>query len=345
MAYKILNTDGTTLLLLADGQVDKSATSLTLIGRNYASYGEELNNNLVKILANNANSSGIPPRSPLKGQLWYDTTLRRLKVYDNGFKTIGAVEVDDQQPATLQTGDLWFDSITKQLKIYSSGLLYTVGPAIPTNIGLSGLSLPETTITDQDDASKEVILLRSYGNTIGVIYYDDTDQDLPFDIDSNDKTTYLPNATTSTIVSGITVIGDLSVSGKVSNNYLSLAVDLDIVSPNPNNDALAFAGISPPASELQNPAIARILNSMFPVNPTILTSTSTNMSGVLLGTQARVLCKFSSILGVTRTGYQTRVFRTVGNYTTASWEAYYYTTATIGASTHVPINYINTTTG
>jgi len=35
MAYKISKTDGTTLLSLADGTIDQSATSLTLIGKNY----------------------------------------------------------------------------------------------------------------------------------------------------------------------------------------------------------------------------------------------------------------------------------------------------------------------
>ena len=57
MAYTILNTDGTTLLLLADGTVDQSATSLALVGRNVNSYGQYLNNDLVKILANSANTS------------------------------------------------------------------------------------------------------------------------------------------------------------------------------------------------------------------------------------------------------------------------------------------------
>jgi len=347
MAYTILNTDGTVLLLLADGQVDKSTTSLSLIGRNYPSYGQDLNNNFVKLLANFASVVGNPPRSPLTGQLWYDTTSKRLKIYDNGFKTIGAVRISTTEPSDLQSGDLWFDDSTKQLKIVSSTVTYNVGPVFPSYVGSSGFTLPETTVNDQDGAAKEVLLLRSYGNSVGVLYFDETGQDLPFEMDSSDRTTFIPNATTSTVVSGLTITGDLNVQGKVSNSYLSLGVDIDVISPAPNNDVLAFSGTYDPVTGInaatgkQNPEIVKILNQIYPVNATTLTSTSTVMTGVLLGTQARVLCKFSVINGVARTGYQARVFRTVGTHQNASWQPYYYTTSTFGPS---GINYISTTT-
>jgi hypothetical protein len=342
MAYTILNTNGTTLLLLADGQVDKSATSLSLIGRNYASYGQDLNNNFIKLLANSANTSGNPPRSPLTGQLWYDTTVKRLKVYENGFKTIGAVSVASSQPNTLQTGDLWFDSTNQQLRIYSSGIVYNIGPVFPSGIGEAGWTLPTSIITDQDDNAKDVILLKSYGTTIGVAYYNDSGTSEPFSMESAALDTYVPNASTSTVVSGITLIGDLSVSGQITNNYLSLTIDLDVVSPNPNNDALAYGGsFGTSTVALQNPAISSILNKVFPPVPTTGTTTTTVMSGVLPGTQARVLCKYSSIGAVSSTGYQVRVFRTIGTYTNSSWQPFYYTTATVGGSPGVAINYIS----
>lgn len=344
MAYTILNTDGTTLMLLSDGQADTAATSLTLIGRNYSNYGQELNNNFIKLLANFANSSGSPPKSPLTGQLWYDTTIKRIRVYDNGFKTVGAVEISSTQPFGLQSGDLWFDSGRKQLKLYSAGLVYTIGPAIPPSIASTGILLPETTIKDTNDIAKNVVLVRSYGETLAVLYYDSTGNKAPFNINSTDKNTYMPNATTSTVVSGMTIIGDLNVTGKLSNSYLSTYVDINFISPNPNNDVLSFYGGSPAAVSIQNPAIANILNQIYPVNPSTLTNTSTVMTGVLLGTQARVLCKFTSIDGVSRNGYQVRVFRTVGNSTTATWEPYYFTTASLSGNI-VAVNYISTTTG
>jgi hypothetical protein len=345
MAYTILNTDGTTLLLLADGQVDKSATSLSLIGRNYASYGQDLNNNFVKLLANSANTSGNPPRSPLTGQLWYDTTVRRLKVYDNGFKTIGAVSVATSQPNTLQTGDLWFDSTRQQLKIYSSGVLYNVGPIFPASVGSAGWDLPLTTITDQDSEARDVILLRSYGTTIGLAYYNSEGTNEPFSMDLTDLSTYVPNATTSTVVSGLTLIGDLSVSGQVTNNYLSMAIDLDALAVGVNRDALGFRGVTTStfgtgATDIQNPAIEQLLNKMFPPVATTATTSTTVMSGIPVGTQARVICKYSFIGGQTISGYQVRVFRTAGTYTNASWEAYYFSEVPLGASTNTRINYI-----
>lgn len=344
MAYTILNTDGTILLILPDNQLDKSSTSLSLIGKNFAAYGQELNNNFVRLLANFASTSGNPPRSPLLGQLWYDTTVKRLKVYDNGFKTIGAVTIASSQPTSLQTGDLWFDSANQQLKIYSAGIIYSVGPSFPFTIGSTGLVLPSTPIKDTNGTEKNTVLLRSYGTTIGVVYYDNTGQKSPFSMNINDLDTFVPNATTSTVVSGVTLVGDLSVSGKITNNYLSTAVDLDVVSLYP--DALSFRGPTTStygtgATDYQNPAIAAILNKMFPPVVTTATSTSTAMSGVLLGTQARVLCRYSLIGGAVQNGYQVRVFRTVGTHSASSWQPYYYTTGVVGGSFDTPINYIS----
>lgn len=325
MAYTILNTDGTTLLLLADGQIDKSTTSLTLIGKNYSSYGQELNNNFVRLLANSASSSGNPPRSPITGQLWYDTTVRRLKIYDNGFKTVGAVNIAASQPLSLQTGDLWWDSSAQQLKIYSAGSVYTVGPAFPSTIGQTGLVLPSTTVTDDDDIAKDVVLLKSFGTTVGVVYYDQSGNDGSFSMSSEDSTAYIPNATTSTIVSGLTVVGDLRVDGKLSNSYLSLSVDLDVISPSPDADALAFgAPYGTSAKVFQDPRIANILNQLYPPDKTVPSSTSTSMTGVPIGTQARVLCKYSSIGGASQTGYQVRVFRTEETESGSEWGPYYF---------------------
>lgn len=355
MAYTILNTDGTTLLLLADGQVDKSATSLTLIGKNFAAYGQDLNNNFVKLLANFASSSGNPPRSPLTGQIWYDTTIRRLKVYDNGFKTVSAVNVASSQPTSLQTGDLWFDSTNQQLKLYSSGAVYNVGPSFPSTIGETGLTMPASVITDQDSNSKNVILLKSYGSTVGLVHYDESGNKESFQMDLNDLATYAPNATTSTVVSGVTILGDLNVEGRLSNNYLSLTVDIDVISPVPNNDALKFytddLGFTGTAVTYQNPAIEKILDQVFPPNPVSGTSTSTAVNGLLPGTEARVLCRASTLADYPMPvdgKYQVRLFRTVGTSPNASWKAYYYRTDTIVTLVKdfvdVPVNYISTST-
>ena len=343
MAYTILNTDGTILLLLADGIVDKTTTSLSLVGRNFDSYGQDLNNNFIKLLANFASSSGTPPRSPLKGQVWYDTTVRRLKVYDNGFKVVGGVTIAASQPSSLQTGDLWFDSSTNQLKLYSSGNVYNVGPSFPANAGENGWVMPGTVIKDQNSISKQVLLLKSYGTTVGLSYF--TSTTASFEMDLDDLETYAPNASTSTVVSGLTLFGDLKISGQITNNYLSMTIDLDVVSPDlgsNENDALAFGGsLGTYATSIQNPNIGTLLNKTFPPNATTSTNSSTLMVGVPVGSQARVLCRYSSFNGSPSLGYQVRVFRTVGVVGNTSWQAFYYTTATIGGSPNIPINFIS----
>ena len=69
MAYTINKTDGTVVATVEDGVLD-TTTTLQLIGRNYQSYGEPFNENLVKLLENSASTSA--PSSPLTGELWYD---------------------------------------------------------------------------------------------------------------------------------------------------------------------------------------------------------------------------------------------------------------------------------
>ena len=78
MAYTINLTDGTIFATVADGTINTDS-SVTVVGKNYAGYGEFLNENFIKLLESNANTS--QPSAPLTGQLWYDKTNSLLKVY------------------------------------------------------------------------------------------------------------------------------------------------------------------------------------------------------------------------------------------------------------------------
>ena len=134
MAYTIKNSDGTVLLTLADRQVDQIVTSLTLIGQNYNSYGEFYNNNLVAMLEN-FSTSGIPPRSPLVGQLWYNKSDSRLYVYtmQRIFQPVSNAVVSPSEPTAPNIGDFWIDSINKQLYFTTDGLDFTLaGPPDPS---------------------------------------------------------------------------------------------------------------------------------------------------------------------------------------------------------------------
>lgn len=81
MAYNINLSNGDLLVTVEEGTSDTTTTSLSLIGKNYAGYGESLNENFVRILENFANATS--PNSPLEGQIWYDTLNQQLKIYTN----------------------------------------------------------------------------------------------------------------------------------------------------------------------------------------------------------------------------------------------------------------------
>jgi len=127
MSYTIIKTDGTTLGTIADGTVNTSFTSLTLIGRNYANYGQIIADDLVKLVENFSYTS--PPTNPLAGQLWWDSYYKRLKVYTGtAFKVISSATVDTAPPTGAISGDLWFHSGDKQLFIYDGANWILVGP-------------------------------------------------------------------------------------------------------------------------------------------------------------------------------------------------------------------------
>jgi hypothetical protein len=78
MAYTIIRSNGATLTTIQDGTIDTTSTSMGLPGRNYAGYGQTLDTNFVRIIENFANDT--PPPNPIKGQLWYNTTLNTLNI-------------------------------------------------------------------------------------------------------------------------------------------------------------------------------------------------------------------------------------------------------------------------
>jgi hypothetical protein len=82
MAYTIKNYAQTvTLGTVNDNSIDTSLTSLTLIGKNYATYGTALNENFVYLLENF--SSPFPgPAHPITGQVWWDNVNNYLCVWD-----------------------------------------------------------------------------------------------------------------------------------------------------------------------------------------------------------------------------------------------------------------------
>lgn len=141
MTYTVTTTAGAPIATIADGTVNTTATSLTLIGKNYAGYGIFLNENYVQLLENFSNST--PPTSPLTGQLWYDNVNDILKVYNadtNLWKPISSSIAQSTAPSSASsvTGDIWWDTTNAQLKVWSGSAWITIGPSYTTTAGTSG---------------------------------------------------------------------------------------------------------------------------------------------------------------------------------------------------------------
>jgi hypothetical protein len=150
MSYTINKTDGSVLTEITDGTVDQTATDLTLIGKNASSYGEFFNENLIKLLENFANTS--QPNNPIAGQLWFDTSENRLKVYDgSGFKVSGGTIVSANIPSAIGQGDIWIDSTNQQMYFNDGSATVLVGPLFSSSQTYSGFQ-----VVDVVDASEQL---------------------------------------------------------------------------------------------------------------------------------------------------------------------------------------------
>ena len=153
MAYTINLTDGTIFATIADGTINTSS-SMTLVGKNYAGYGEFLDENFIRLLENASNTTA--PGAPLEGQLWWDSGNSLLKVYNGSvFKTISAATSSATAPSSNVTGDLWYDTVNAQLKVWTGTAFLLVGPAFTAGTGTTGAIVD--TIVDNTSTSHVVI--------------------------------------------------------------------------------------------------------------------------------------------------------------------------------------------
>jgi hypothetical protein len=160
MAYTVNKTSGTVLTTISDGTID-TTTNLTLIGKNYAGYGEFLNENMVKLLENFANSAA--PSSPVAGQIWWDTTNSLLKTYTGtAWKTVSSSTSSATTPSNSVTGDLWWDTTNGQLKVYGGSSFTTIGPAFTSGTGTSGAIVETVT----DSGATDHVVVKMYNNNV-----------------------------------------------------------------------------------------------------------------------------------------------------------------------------------
>lgn len=164
MAYQINKTSGALLVNLADGQIDTTSTDVTLVGRGYSGFGESINENFVKMLENFADSSA--PSNPLAGQIWWDTSASRLKVYTGTSWTTGGGPIVQPTQPEMVAGDMWINNDANQLYFFDGTDLELAGPIYNAFQGKSG---PEViTVLDNTGTSRTIVKYWIGGTFVGL---------------------------------------------------------------------------------------------------------------------------------------------------------------------------------
>jgi hypothetical protein len=129
MSYTIQLTNGNIFTVIPDGTTASASSYITLVGKNYAGYGQYLDDNFVRLLENGSNNTA--PGNALVGQLWFDSGNSILKVNTaTGFKSISSVTSSSSAPANPIAGDLWFNTGTQQLEVWTGSAWLIVGPQV-----------------------------------------------------------------------------------------------------------------------------------------------------------------------------------------------------------------------
>jgi hypothetical protein len=233
MAYTVNKTNSAAspnAYTVQDGVVN-TQTDLSFIGKGYAGYGESIAENFLHILENFSNST--EPTKPIQGQLYYDSSASRLKVY-NGSSFVpvtGNAPYQSIAPNTMGQGDLWIDSDTGQLYFFNGSASVLVGPPGTTG-NTNGFTYDS--ILDSSDATQNITKLFNDGNLIAIVSED----------------TFTPKTSISgfaTVKKGITLstaISDLKFQGTASDaDALGGALASTFLKSNTNDTTSGTLGV------------------------------------------------------------------------------------------------------
>lgn len=213
MTNYVVSTDVNGSFTITAGAIDTSQTSLSLIGRGAAGYGQAVAQNTIAQLTNFASPNS--PANPLLGQLWYDSANSIIKFY-TGSSNWNAVALKSDlanyaplaafTTAQTQIASLVTNSATKaQLANYVTiTQLYNPPagtPATPIASGGTGL----TTL----GSAGQVLVVNSSGN--GLVYVS------PASLVSGDSSVMHTNVTNVPTADNTYALG--SGSARYSNVY------------------------------------------------------------------------------------------------------------------------------
>ncbi len=208
MAYIINKSNGSKLVTVEDGSINVTACDISLVGKNYAGYGEAIASNFVKLLENF--SSPKQPAKPLVGQLWYDSSNKKIKFYTGSdFKSIPALNAGKDYPTDQLKGDLHYNETEGKLYFYDGQKYVLIGPQLSGKASKNTVS-PVLLEDNGEETQSHYVLkfdiqnyyLETEINKVAVISND------PFTPLSEDYTTLFP-----VIKKGITLAGADSSTG------------------------------------------------------------------------------------------------------------------------------------
>ena len=253
MSYTITLTNGSTFATIPDGTINPSS-SMTLVGKNYAGYGQFINDDIIRLLQNGANTTA--PGAPLQGQLWYDQTTGTMKVYTGStFKVISGATASSTAPSVSNVaGDLWYDSVNSQLNVYSGSGWILVGPAYTGGTGVTGAIV--ATITDTNAISHVAVEMYVADAVVGIFSKDAsyTPATPPAGGGWTGSKNVLPGLTMSGPISGVTPL----FQGTANNaNYLGGTAASGFLATTTNQTMTGTLGV------LNNTGLAVGVNSDF----------------------------------------------------------------------------------
>ena len=169
MPYIINTYNGQQIAIVQDGTVD-TTTDIKLVGKNYAGFGEIINENFVHLLE--SFSGANQPPNPLAGQVWYDSANRVIKFYDgNRFRIAGGAEIGANAPVGLARGDLWWETDGEQLYVYNGSEFILVGPIATGGEGVSQLTA--ATVKDVSANDRTILKVTVNDEVLSVIAKDE----------------------------------------------------------------------------------------------------------------------------------------------------------------------------
>ena len=169
MAYTVnkSNTAASPNQYIVQDSILNDQTDISFVGKGYAGYGEVIAENFLHLLENFSNTTA--PGKPIKGQIWYDESSAKIKVYTgSSFQPVGGATYSSIAPSGLNAGDLWIDSDTQQLYFNNGATNVLVGP--PASSGTVN-GFVYSTISDSTDVERNIT--RVYNNDVQIAIISD----------------------------------------------------------------------------------------------------------------------------------------------------------------------------